>query len=332
MSSKVNQATMETVQESMGEAYESLQALKKLVSSYAKNSDVLRSLNDVLQELKTDIKGTNEIYKHDEKNIKNLLDQVSGITNEQKHISMQIPLIIKQLDQNETIKVMKSLDEKANEYQENLNQTIFKINDIFNSHFTKWNNSTSHLEYSNYVNEIKNIKQDIILSFKNLDLTHLNNSLMSGFDIFNKDIKDIKGIFEIQSGKLENIENSNTNLNVKILDGFNETQGKIHENLEYITNLNLKENLERNQQFLNTFSEKKSLSITKIEESISSLKFKFESKVLDLENKIESLEKKVLSIEKVQGESLNRISDLLNSMEENQKIIIEQTKKKGWFS
>lgn len=175
-------------------------------------------------------------------------------------------------------------------------------------------------------------KQDIILSFKNLDLTHLNNSLMSGFDIFNKDIKDIKGIFEIQSGKLENIENSNTNLNVKILDGFNETQGKIHENLEYITNLNLKENLERNQQFLNTFSEKNSLSITKIEESISSLKFKFESKVLDLENKIESLEKKVLSIEKVQGESLNRISDLLNSMEENQKIIIEQTKKKGWFS
>lgn len=51
-----------------------------------------------------------------------------------------------------------------------------------------------------------------------------------------------------------------------------------------------------------------------------------------MENKIESLEKKVLSIEKVQGESLNRISDLLNSMEENQKIIIEQTKKKGWFS
>lgn len=30
MSSKVNQATMETVQESMGEAYESLQALKNL--------------------------------------------------------------------------------------------------------------------------------------------------------------------------------------------------------------------------------------------------------------------------------------------------------------
>lgn len=329
MSSKVNQATMETIQESMGEAYESLQALKKLVSSYAKNSDILRSLNDVLQELKIDIKGTNEIYKDDEKNIKNLLGQVYGITNEQKHISTQIPLIIKQLDQNETIKVMKSLDEKASEYQENLNQTIFKINDIFDSHFTKWNNSTSHLEYSNYVDEVKNIKENIILSFKNLDLTHLNDSLMSSFDVFNK---DIKGIFEVQSEKLENIENSNNKLNVKILDGFHETQGKIHENLEYITNLKLKENLERTQQVLNALGEKNSSSIIKIEESISSLKFKFESKVVDLENRIESLERMVFSIEKVQGESLNKISDLLGSMEENQKLIIEQTKKKGWFS
>jgi hypothetical protein len=47
-----------------------------------------------------------------------------------------------------------------------------------------------------------------------------------------------------------------------------------------------------------------------------------------LENKIESLEKKVLSIEKVQGESLNRISDLLNSMEENQKLLLSKLRKR----
>ena len=73
MNTNTNLATMETVQESMGEAYESLQSLKTLVSSYAKNSDILKSLNDVLHNLRADIKDTNEIYKEDEKNLKSLL-------------------------------------------------------------------------------------------------------------------------------------------------------------------------------------------------------------------------------------------------------------------
>lgn len=329
MSSKVNQATMETVQESMGEAYESLQALKKLVSSYAKNSDILKSLNDVLQSLRVEIKTTNEIYKDDEKNIKSLLSHVYDITNEQKHISMQIPLIIKQVDQNETIQVMRSFNEKASEYQENLKTIILKMNDVFDVNFAKWNNSTSHLEYSNYVNEIKKIHEDIISSFKKLDLSELNDSFYSSFESFNK---DVKGIISIQNNKLETVVSDSLNLKNQVSDGFQNIQKKCNESLEFLNTINLKESLDRTQQLLNVVNEKTSLSINKIEESMGTLKSKFDVKFIDLERKFESLEKAVVTIEKVQSDSLSKINDLLNAMEENQKIIIEQTKKKGWFS
>lgn len=329
MSSKVNQATMETVQESMGEAYESLQALKKLVSSYAKNSDILKSLNDVLQSLRVEIKTTNEIYKDDEKNIKSLLSHVYDITNEQKHISMQIPLIIKQVDQNETIQVMRSFNEKASEYQENLKTIILKMNDVFDVNFAKWNNSTSHLEYSNYVNEIKKIHEDIISSFKKLDLSELNDSFYSSFESFNK---DVKGIISLQNNKLETVVSDSLNLKNQVSDGFQNIQKKCNESLEFLNTINLKESLDRTQQLLNVVNEKTSLSINKIEESMGTLKSKFDVKFIDLERKFESLEKAVVTIEKVQSDSLSKINDLLNAMEENQKIIIEQTKKKGWFS
>lgn len=329
MSSKVNQATMETVQESMGEAYESLQALKKLVSSYAKNSDILKSLNDVLQSLRVEIKTTNEIYKDDEKNIKSLLSHVYDITNEQKHISMQIPLIIKQVDQNETIQVMRSFDEKASEYQENLKTIILKMNDVFDVNFAKWNNSTSHLEYSNYVHEIKKIHEDIISSFKKLDLSELNDSFYSSFESFNK---DVKGIISLQNNKLETVVSDSLNLKNQVSDGFQNIHKKCNESLEFFNTINLKESLDRTQQLLNVVNEKTSLSINKIEESMGALKSKFDVKFIDLERKFESLEKAVVTIEKVQSDSLSKINDLLNAMEENQKIIIEQTKKKGWFS
>ena len=261
MNTNTNLATMETVQESMGEAYESLQSLKTLVSSYAKNSDILKSLNDVLHNLRADIKDTNEIYKEDEKNLKSLLGHVYDITNEQKHISMQIPEIIKQLDQNEVVQVMRGFDTKANEYQKNLNNSILKINEVFDNHFTKWNNSTSHLEYSNYVNDVKKTHQDIMLAFQKLDLSQLNNSLDSTFEKIRIDIKDV---IDIQKNKIDEIINTNFSINENIVDGFKKTYENLKENIDFINGLNLQNKLDINQQLLNQITSNRSLILLKL--------------------------------------------------------------------
>ncbi|MFK8934856.1 hypothetical protein ACJBLB_10900 [Acinetobacter junii] len=329
MNTNTNLATMETVQESMGEAYESLQSLKTLVSSYAKNSDILKSLNDVLHNLRADIKDTNEIYKEDEKNLKSLLGHVYDITNEQKHISMQIPEIIKQLDQNEVVQVMRGFDTKANEYQKNLNNSILKINEVFNNHFTKWNNSTSHLEYSNYVNDVKKTHQDIMLAFQKLDLSQLNNSLDSTFEKIRIDIKDV---IDIQKNKIDEIINTNLSINENIVDGFKKTYENLKENIDFINGLNLQNKLDINQQLLNKINQTIGTSIKKVEESIVSLRSKVDLKMDSLETRVDGLEKLIAVIKKEQDDNFNKINDLLKVMDDNQKIIIEQTKKKGWFS
>ncbi len=329
MNTNTNLATMETVQESMGEAYESLQSLKTLVSSYAKNSDILKSLNDVLHNLRADIKDTNEIYKEDEKNLKSLLGHVYDITNEQKHISMQIPEIIKQLDQNEVVQVMRGFDTKANEYQKNLNNSILKINEVFNNHFTKWNNSTSHLEYSNYVNDVKKTHQDIMLAFQKLDLSQLNNSLDSTFEKIRIDIKDV---IDIQKNKIDEIINTNLSINENIVDGFKKTYENLKENIDFINGLNLQNKLDINQQLLNQINQTIGTSIKKVEESIVSLRSKVDLKMDSLETRVDGLEKLIAVIKKEQDDNFNKINDLLKVMDDNQKIIIEQTKKKGWFS
>ena len=329
MNTNTNLATMETVQESMGEAYESLQSLKTLVSSYAKNSDILKSLNDVLHNLRADIKDTNEIYKEDEKNLKILLGHVYDITNEQKHISMQIPEIIKQLDQNEVVQVMRGFDTKANEYQKNLNNSILKINEVFDNHFTKWNNSTSHLEYSNYVNDVKKTHQDIMLAFQKLDLSQLNNSLDSTFEKIRIDIKDV---IDIQKNKIDEIINTNSSINENIVDGFKKTYENLKENIDFINGLNLQNKLDINQQLLNQINQTIGTSIKKVEESIVSLRSKVDLKMDSLETRVDGLEKLIAVIKKEQDDNFNKINDLLEVMDDNQKIIIEQTKKKGWFS
>lgn len=329
MNTNTNLATMETVQESMGEAYESLQSLKTLVSSYAKNSDILKSLNDVLHNLRADIKDTNEIYKEDEKNLKSLLGHVYDITNEQKHISMQIPEIIKQLDQNEVVQVMRGFDTKANEYQKNLNNSILKINEVFDNHFTKWNNSTSHLEYSNYVNDVKKTHQDIMLAFQKLDLSQLNNSLDSTFEKIRIDIKDV---IDIQKNKIDEIVNTNFSINENIVDGFKKTYENLKENIDFINGLNLQNKLDINQQLLNQINQTIGTSIKKVEESIVSLRSKVDLKMDSLETRVDGLEKLIAVIKKEQDDNFNKINDLLEVMDDNQKIIIEQTKKKGWFS
>ncbi|WP_168419455.1 hypothetical protein [Acinetobacter towneri] len=329
MNTNTNLATMETVQESMGEAYESLQSLKTLVSSYAKNSDILKSLNDVLHNLRADIKDTNEIYKEDEKNLKSLLGHVYDITNEQKHISMQIPEIIKQLDQNEVVQVMRGFDTKANEYQKNLNNSILKINEVFDNHFTKWNNSTSHLEYSNYVNDVKKTHQDIMLAFQKLDLSQLNNSLDSTFEKIRIDIKDV---IDIQKNKIDEIINTNSSINENIVDGFKKTYENLKENIDFINGLNLQNKLDINQQLLNQINQTIGTSIKKVEESIVSLRSKVDLKMDSLETRVDGLEKLIAVIKKEQDDNFNKINDLLEVMDDNQKIIIEQTKKKGWFS
>ena len=329
MNTNTNLATMETVQESMGEAYESLQSLKTLVSSYAKNSDILKSLNDVLHNLRADIKDTNEIYKEDEKNLKSLLGHVYDITNEQKHISMQIPEIIKQLDQNEVVQVMRGFDTKANEYQKNLNNSILKINEVFNNHFTKWNKSTSHLEYSNYVNDVKKTHQDIMLAFQKLDLSQLNNSLDSTFEKIRIDIKDV---IDIQKNKIYEIINTNLSINENIVDGFKKTYENLKENIDFINGLNLQNKLDINQQLLNQINQTIGTSIKKVEESIVSLRSKVDLKMDSLETRVDGLEKLIAVIKKEQDDNFNKINDLLEVMDDNQKIIIEQTKKKGWFS
>lgn len=329
MNTNTNLATMETVQESMGEAYESLQSLKTLVSSYAKNSDILKSLNDVLHNLRADIKDTNEIYKEDEKNLKSLLGHVYDITNEQKHISMQIPEIIKQLDQNEVVQVMRGFDTKANEYQKNLNNSILKINEVFDNHFTKWNNSTSHLEYSNYVNDVKKTHQDIMLAFQKLDLSQLNNSLDSTFEKIRIDIKDV---IDIQKNKIDEIINTNFSINENIVDGFKKTYENLKENIDFINGLNLQNKLDINQQLLNQINQTIGTSIKKVEESIVSLRSKVDLKMDSLETRVDGLEKLIAVIKKEQDDNFNKINDLLEVMDDNQKIIIEQTKKKGWFS
>lgn len=329
MNTNTNLATMETVQESMGEAYESLQSLKTLVSSYAKNSDILKSLNDVLHNLRADIKDTNEIYKEDEKNLKSLLGHVYDITNEQKHISMQIPEIIKQLDQNEVVQVMRGFDTKANEYQKNLNNSILKINEVFDNHFTKWNNSTSHLEYSNYVNDVKKTHQDIMLAFQKLDLSQLNNSLDSTFEKIRIDIKDV---IDIQKNKIDEIINKNSSINENIVDGFKKTYENLKENIDFINGLNLQNKLDINQQLLNQINQTIGTSIKKVEESIVSLRSKVDLKMDSLETRVDGLEKLIAVIKKEQDDNFNKINDLLEVMDDNQKIIIEQTKKKGWFS
>ena len=329
MNTNKNLATMETVQESMGEAYESLQSLKTLVSSYAKNSDILKSLNDVLHNLRADIKDTNEIYKEDEKNLKSLLGHVYDITNEQKHISMQIPEIIKQLDQNEVVQVMRGFDTKANEYQKNLNNSILKINEVFDNHFTKWNNSTSHLEYSNYVNDVKKTHQDIMLAFQKLDLSQLNNSLDSTFEKIRIDIKDV---IDIQKNKIDEIINTNFSINENIVDGFKKTYENLKENIDFINGLNLQNKLDINQQLLNQINQTIGTSIKKVEESIVSLRSKVDLKMDSLETRVDGLEKLIAVIKKEQDDNFNKINDLLEVMDDNQKIIIEQTKKKGWFS
>lgn len=329
MNTNTNLATMETVQESMGEAYESLQSLKTLVSSYAKNSDILKSLNDVLHNLRADIKDTNEIYKEDEKNLKSLLGHVYDITNEQKHISMQIPEIIKQLDQNEVVQVMRGFDIKANEYQKNLNNSILKINEVFDNHFAKWNNSTSHLEYSNYVNDVKKTHQDIMLAFQKLDLSQLNNSLDSTFEKIRIDIKDV---IDIQKNKIDEIINTNSSINENIVDGFKKTYENLKENIDFINGLNLQNKLDINQQLLNQINQTIGTSIKKVEESIVSLRSKVDLKMDSLETRVDGLEKLIAVIKKEQDDNFNKINDLLEVMDDNQKIIIEQTKKKGWFS
>ncbi|NCI77286.1 hypothetical protein [Acinetobacter kanungonis] len=329
MSAKIDQSTMEIVQESMGEAYESLQSLKNLVSSYSRNSEILRNLNDVLTHIKLDIENTNDIYKEEEKNIKNLMKQVYDITNEQKHISLKIPLIIKQLDQNETIQVMQSFDKKATEYQNNFDCLISKMNEIFENNFTKWNNSTNYLEYSNYVDEVRDTHKNIISAFNQLDLSQLNKS----FDLTLGEIKvDIKDVINSQNYKLnEFLEYSSTNQSF-IYDNFQKVHEKNEEYLQILNKLELNDNLNLIKQNLNKIEEKNSINVNKIETSINFLKATVETKIGAIYRKIEELEQSIISLNNSQNESFLKINSFLSEMEKNQKIIIEQTKKKGWFS
>jgi len=329
MSANINKSTMDTVQASMSEAYESLQSLKNLVGSYAKNSEVLKKLNDVLFELKIDIKNTNDIYKDEEKNIKSLMSQVYEITNEQKHISLKIPAIIRQLDQNETVQVMQSFDNKAQEYQGNLEKIVSQMTEMFDTNFNKWNNSTSYLDYSNYVKEVKQTHQDIVAAFNELDLSQLNKSLDITLEKINKNIKDV---IDVQNEQLNGLIQNNSSNQEYIIECFQKIFEYNEGYLKKINDADFKNQFESTKKLLVNSDEKSVIELRKIETSINNFKATVETRVGALSKKVEDLEKSIANIQAKQDGQFNQLQDMLSEMINNQKIILEQTKKKGWFS
>ncbi|WP_158651012.1 hypothetical protein, partial [Acinetobacter indicus] len=102
--------------------------------------------------------------------------------------------------------------------------------------------------------------------------------------------------------------------------------------LKKINDADFKNQFESTKKLLVNSDEKSVIELRKIETSINNFKATVETRVGALSKKVEDLEKSIANIQAKQDGQFNQLQDMLSEMINNQKIILEQTKKKGWFS